>query len=284
MDFLSDPILCTKTCLEHRRYFIWYLQNECKASNYLFILFNYEENHTRNKKPEKSAAPYFLPLYLDSTCKGLRPSSTCPSHLIMKSSSWLCSTKFVTNHVVAVCEAKIAPQTAVTSGRSNSCWSCRQSQLLLSYFPLYSCKLWKPVFPKLLKYQYFNENLFWHLVLEESIFQCRPPHHNLQYLVLCLCEYELSGLELRLIMENVWVSDLWQQIWIPAETKVGRYHDHERCCQITDSGPGIQQRTVFHWVYFLHGEFLLSWALGRVWCLWEKQEMGAVPSPQYQWE
>lgn len=109
-----------------------YLQNECKASNYLFILFNYEENHTRNKKPEKSAAPYFLPLYLDSTCNGLRPSSTCPSHLIMKSSSWLCSTKFVTNHVVAVCEAKIAPQTAVTSGRSNSCRSCRQSQLLLT--------------------------------------------------------------------------------------------------------------------------------------------------------
>lgn len=129
--------------------------------------------------------------------KGLRSSSTCPSHLIMKSSSWLCSTKFVTNHVVAVCEAEIAPQTAVTSGRSNSCRSCRQSQLLLSYFPLYSCKLWKPVFPKLLKYQYFNENLLWNRDI--WFWRNRPPHHNLQYLVLCLCEYELSGLELRLL-------------------------------------------------------------------------------------
>lgn len=79
--------------------------------------------------------------------KGLRSSSTCPSHLIMKSSSWLCLTKFVTNHVVAVCEAEIAPQTAVTSGRSNSCRSCRRFQLLLSYFPLYSCNYGNPFSP-----------------------------------------------------------------------------------------------------------------------------------------
>lgn len=204
----------------------------------------------------------------------------------MKSSSWLCSTKFVTNHVVAVCEAEIAPQTAVTSGRSNSCRSCRQSQLLLSYFPLYSCKLWKPVFPKLLKYQYFNENLFWHLVLEESIFQCRPPHHNLQYLVLCLCDYELSGLELRLTQNNgkclgvrPLTADLdscrnqsWQVSWpwkVLSENRLWTWHTIAHCFTLS---------------LFLHGEFLLSWALGRVWCLWEQQEMGAVPSPQYQWE